>query len=152
MAEGKSAADQPQDVDAQAREQTGTQQVRLRIDEREMTTNYSNAFRTNATAEEVFVDFGCNMANPVPQQQQPEAGGEAPAAEIVFKANDRVILNYYTAKRLAITLAGNGVSSGRFSRSEGSMPRDRRNMARSPTTLLLGVTFTMSPRRKFTSR
>ncbi len=103
MAEGKSGADQPQDIDAQAREQTGTQQVRLRIDEREMTTNYSNAFRTNATAEEVFIDFGCNMANPVPQQQQ-QPGGDAPAAEIVFKANDRVILNYYTAKRLAITL------------------------------------------------
>jgi hypothetical protein len=103
MAEGKTGADQPHDIDAQAREQTGTQQVRLRIDERDMTTNYSNAFRTNATAEEVFVDFGCNLANPVPQQQQ-QAGQDAPAAEIVFKANDRVILNYYTAKRLAITL------------------------------------------------
>lgn len=88
----------PQDekpIEEQAREQTGQQQVRLRIDEREMSTSYANAFRTNGTAEEVMVDFGLNLAAPG-QQEKPE---------IVFKINDRVILNYYSAKRLAITLS-----------------------------------------------
>ena len=40
--------------DQQAQQQTGQTQVQLRIDEREMTSHYANAFRTNATAEEVL--------------------------------------------------------------------------------------------------
>jgi len=90
----------PGDVDNQAREQTGQQQVRLRIDESEMSTNYTNAFRSNASAEEVFIDFGINFTSPIQQKQ----GEQGPAAEIVFKGRDRVVMNYYTAKRLAITL------------------------------------------------
>jgi hypothetical protein len=89
--------DQDQPVEEQARQQTGQQQVRLRIDEREMKTSYSNAFRTNGTAEEVMLDFGINLASPARQE------GEQP--EIVFRVNDRVIMNYYSAKRLAITLS-----------------------------------------------
>lgn len=81
----------------QAREQTGQKQVRLRMDERNMSTSYANAFRTNGTAEEVMLDFGVNMVNPASQ------GEETP--EIVFQVNDRVIMNYYSAKRLAITLS-----------------------------------------------
>lgn len=83
-------------IEDQAREQTGQQQVRLRIDEHTMTTIYANAFRTNGTAEEVMLDFGVNVMNP------PAAGGQA---EIVFQVNDRVIMNYFSAKRLAITLS-----------------------------------------------
>jgi len=89
------AADKP--VEEQARQQTGQQQVRVRIDEREMTTSYANAFRTNGTAEEVMVDFGLNLVSP--------PGKEGDQAEIIFKINDRVILNYYSAKRLALTLS-----------------------------------------------
>ncbi len=88
------AADKP--VEEQARQQTGQQQVRVRIDERAMTTSYANAFRTNGTAEEVMVDFGLNLVSP--------PGKEGDQAEIIFKVNDRVILNYYSAKRLALTL------------------------------------------------
>ena len=88
-------------IEEQAREQTGQRQVRLRIDERNMSSSYANAFRANGTAEEVMLDFGLNMVNPTPQQAQ---GDEQPQAEIVFQINDRVILNYYSAKRLAITL------------------------------------------------
>lgn len=91
--------DKPEEgnVEDQAREQTGQQQVRLRIDERNMQTHYSNAFRTNGTAEEVMLDFGVNLMSPTAEQQsQPE---------IVFQVTDRVILNYYSAKRLAITLS-----------------------------------------------
>ncbi len=86
-------ADKP--VEEQAREQTG-QQVRLRVDEREMSTSYANAFRTNGTAEEVLLDFGMNLVTPGKEDAQPE---------ITFKITDRVVLNYYSAKRLAITLS-----------------------------------------------
>jgi hypothetical protein len=89
------AGDKP--IEEQAREQTGQQQVRLRVDEREMTSCYANAFRTNGTAEEVMLDFGLNLiGQPVQGQNQPE---------ILFKVNNRVIMNYYSAKRLAITLS-----------------------------------------------
>ncbi len=90
-------ADKP--VEEQAREQTGKRQARLRIDERNMNSSYANAFRTNGTAEEVMLDFGLNVVNP-PAQQKPK---DQP--EIIFQINERVILNYYTAKRLAITLS-----------------------------------------------
>ena len=88
-------ADKP--IEEQAREQTGQRQVRLRINDRDMTTCYANAFRTNGTAEEVLLDFGLNLVNP------PAKKDEQP--EIIFQVNDRVILNYYSAKRLAITLS-----------------------------------------------
>ena len=44
-----------------------------------------------------MLDFGVNMVSPASQ------GQETP--EIVFQVNDRVIMNYYSAKRLAITLS-----------------------------------------------
>jgi len=88
-------ADKP--VEEQAREQTGQRQVRLRVDERDMKTTYANAFRTNGSAEEVLLDFGLNLiGQPQQEQEQPE---------ILFKVTDRVIMNYYSAKRLAITLS-----------------------------------------------
>lgn len=93
MAEDKKS---PGHVDEQARQQTGQQQVRLRVDERELRTTYANAFLANGTAEEVMLDFGLNLANPTSQGDQPE---------IVFKIEQRVVLNYFSAKRLAITLS-----------------------------------------------
>jgi len=90
-------------VDAQAREQTGSQQVRLRLDDRDMTTMYANAFRTNTSAEEVIIDFGMNLV--VPSQQQQQGGSDhQPAGDILFKLSNRVVMNYYTAKRLALLL------------------------------------------------
>ena len=88
-------------VDQQAAEQTGQRQVRLRIDEREMRSSYTNAFRTNTTAEEVVVDFGMNLMTPVQGEQASQGQG----GEILFKINDRIIMNYYTAKRLAMTMS-----------------------------------------------
>jgi len=87
-------------IEEQAREQTGQQQVRLRVDERNMKTGYANAFRTNGTAEEIMLDFGVNLMNPAAQPKQ----GEQAQPEIVFQVNDRVIMNYYSAKRLALAL------------------------------------------------
>jgi hypothetical protein len=84
-------------IEEQAREQTGQQQVMLRVDERTMDTTYANAFRTNGTAEEVMLDFGVNLMNPSPtDQKQPE---------IIFNVTQRIIMNDFSAKRLAITLS-----------------------------------------------
>ncbi len=93
MAEKNDPSQDP--VEAQAQEQTGQRQVRLRVDERELQTVYANAFRTNGTPDEVMLDFGLNLMAPA-QQEQPE---------IVFKVSNRVIMNYHSAKRLAITLS-----------------------------------------------
>ncbi|MFP3938129.1 MAG: DUF3467 domain-containing protein [Phycisphaerae bacterium] len=72
-------------------------QVQVRVDERDMQTSYANAFRTNATPEEVMIDFGVNL--PEPQQQSGDR------RQVVFRLNNRIIMNYYSAKRLAMTLA-----------------------------------------------
>jgi len=81
-------------VQQQAAQQAG-QQVQLRFDERKMETTYANAFRSNGTAEEVMLDFGLNMPVPV-QRDKPE---------IVFQVTSRIIMNYYSAKRLAMALS-----------------------------------------------
>lgn len=73
-----------------------TQQARLRVDERKMENSYANAFRTNGGQEEVMLDFGINQITPAVE--------DAPA-EILLQISSRVILNYYTAKRLALTLS-----------------------------------------------
>jgi hypothetical protein len=87
----------PEPVAEQAQQQTGQQQVRVRVDERQMNTTYANAFRTNGTAEEVMLDFGLNLVTPSQQE------GQNP--DILFQVTDRIILNYYSAKRLAVTLS-----------------------------------------------
>src|SRR5215203_1624832 len=83
----------------QATQATGTEGqqpgVQVVLDEREMRTVFSNAYRIHTTAEEVVVDFGFNMANPNPQ------GGQQ---QLLFKVSDRVILSYSNVKRLAASL------------------------------------------------
>ena len=71
------------------------QGVQVVLDEREMRTVFSNAYRIHTTAEEVVVDFGFNMANPNPQ------GGQQ---QLLFKVSDRVIMSYSNTKRLAASL------------------------------------------------
>jgi len=88
------SGDQP--MEQQAREQTGHREIRLRVDERNLATGYANAFRANGTAEEVMLDFGLNLVAP------PSAPQGRP--EILFQASHRILKNYYSAKRLAITL------------------------------------------------
>ena len=83
-------------IEEQAREQTGQQQIQLRMDESGLQTTYANAFRSNGTAEEVILDFGLNLVGPPTKEGQPQ---------IIFKVNQRVVMNYYSAKRLAITLS-----------------------------------------------
>ncbi len=80
----------------QAAQQTGQQQTRVQVDERDVRTSYCNAFRASETAEEVMLDFGLNRVRPARREQnQPE---------IVFQVSNRIVMNYYSAKRLALAL------------------------------------------------
>jgi hypothetical protein len=73
------------------------QQIQVMLDERELRTIYSNAYRFHTTADEVIMDVGFNMPNPNPSQQ----GGPA---QLLFKVTDRVVMSYPNAKRLAGSL------------------------------------------------
>jgi hypothetical protein len=86
----------------QAQQQTGQRQVTLQVNDQNLTTQYTNAFRTNTTAEEVIVDFGMNLL--VPERQQ-RAGQNQPEGRMLFNVDNRIVMNYYTAKRLAMMLS-----------------------------------------------
>lgn len=90
-------------------DQANKQEVRLRIDERNLRTSYANAFRTNISSEEMILDFGVNVAVPTAQSAAASstAAGQsisAPAGEIHFQIDNRIIMNFPTVKRLAILL------------------------------------------------
>ena len=85
-----------EEIQPQQPVQGGEQQaVQLMLDEREMRTTFSNAYRIHTTAEEVVLDFGFNMANPNPQ------GGQQ---QLLFKVTERVIMSYPNIKRLSMSL------------------------------------------------
>jgi hypothetical protein len=73
------------------------QQIQVMLDERDMRTLYSNAYRIHSATEEVVVDLGFNMPNPNAQPGQP-------AQQMLFKVTDRVIMSYSNAKRLSLSL------------------------------------------------
>ncbi|MCK5113786.1 MAG: DUF3467 domain-containing protein [Phycisphaerae bacterium] len=73
------------------------QRVQVRIDQRDMTTTYGNAFQSNATPDEVFLSFGINQAMPAQQE------GADP--EVLLKIESRIVMNWQTIKRLAIQLS-----------------------------------------------
>lgn len=66
--------------------------ARLRIDSGEPDAHYCNLTRVTAGPEELIVDLGMTVPNP----QNPQ--------ELVGKFTERVVLNYYNAKRLALAL------------------------------------------------
>lgn len=72
------------------------QGVQVLLDERELRTIYSNAYRFHTTNDEVVIDIGFNMPNPNPQPGGP--------AQLLFKVTDRVVMTYPNAKRLAMSL------------------------------------------------
>jgi len=91
------AANEPEAVGQPAAADQNQQQVRLRMDDRNMRAGYANAFRTNMTPEEIIIDFGLNLATmPMAQGAQPE---------MTLLLGERIILNHFTAKRLAIMLS-----------------------------------------------
>jgi len=73
------------------------QQIQVMLDERELRTIYSNAYRFHTTADEVIMDVGFNMPNPNPN---PQGGGQ----QLLFKVTERIIMSYPNAKRLAGSL------------------------------------------------
>jgi hypothetical protein len=83
-------------IEDQGRDQTGQKQIRVRVDERNLQTSYMSGFRPTVTAEEVILDFGLNLVRPTGNKENP--------AELVFQANNRLIMSYFSAKRLAMVL------------------------------------------------
>lgn len=75
------------------------QGIQVFLDERDLKTTYSNAYRIHPAAEEVVIDIGFNMPNPNPQNPQTPGG-----AQVLFKVTDRVIMSYAAAKRLTASL------------------------------------------------
>lgn len=84
-------------IEEQGRDQTGQKQIRVRIDERNLQTNYVSGFRPTITAEEVILDFGLNLIRPAGNKEEPY--------EVIFQTSSRLIMSYFSAKRLALALA-----------------------------------------------
>ena len=97
MSEGGAQAQKPAGQPGQQQPTQGTpQEIRVHLDERSLHTSYANTFHVNATPEEVMIDFGLNLVSRVP--------GPTGQPEVTSQSNDRIILNYFLAKRLAIML------------------------------------------------
>ena len=96
------------------------------VDDTATLPTYSNFCRVTATPEEVLLDFGLNT--------QPFASGRQDV-----KASQRVVLNFFTAKRLLSAL---GMTIQRHEQTFGSIELDvrrRRHIrvsSRPPTSLL----------------
>ena len=94
------------------------QQTEVVVDDSGTLPSYSNFCRVTATPEEVILDFGLNP--------QPFATGRQDV-----KANQRIVMNFYTAKRLLTAL---GMTIQRHEGTFGSIELDvrRRAPARAP--------------------
>jgi len=86
------------------------------VDDSGTVPSYSNFCRVTATPEEVILDFGLNP--------QPFAQGRQDV-----KANQRLVMNFYTAKRLLTAL---GMTIQRHEGTFGSIELDVRRRAHVP--------------------
>jgi Protein of unknown function (DUF3467) len=102
--EGRPAAQNPQ---------AQQQQTEVVVDDSATMPAYSNFCRVTATPEEVILDFGLNP--------QPFATGRQDV-----KANQRIVMNFYTAKRLLTAL---GMTIQRHEGMFGSIELDVRRRA-----------------------
>ena len=68
------------------------QQVRVQVDDKHAVTSYANFCRVTGSPEELIIDFGLNP-QPVGVPKNP------------ITVTQRVIINYYTAKRLLHALS-----------------------------------------------
>ncbi len=84
-------AQPPKPEDADGKGQPAGQRQQVQVDDTKAVSSYANFCRVTGTPEELIVDFALN-AQPTGIPTQP----------IVI--NQRVILNYYTAKRLLAAL------------------------------------------------
>jgi hypothetical protein len=76
-----------------------TQQVQIPVDVSSLATGYVNWFRFTGSAEELIIDLGLTpqlgqLLVPQPNQPPPEP----------IKLTHRVVMNFFTAKRLLLTL------------------------------------------------
>jgi hypothetical protein len=101
--EGRPAAQNP----------AAQQQTEVVVDDSATLPAYSNFCRVTATPEEVILDFGLNP--------QPFATGRQDV-----KANQRIVMNFYTAKRLLTAL---GMTIQRHEGMFGSIELDVRRRA-----------------------
>lgn len=83
------------------------------VDDSSTVPSYTNFCRVTATPEEVILDFGLNP--------QPFATGRQDV-----KANQRIVMNFYTAKRL---LSAMGMTIQRHEGTFGSVELDVRRRA-----------------------
>jgi hypothetical protein len=93
--------------------QTQQQQTEVVVDDSATLPSYSNFCRVTATPEEVILDFGLNP--------QPFATGRQEV-----KANQRLVMNFYTAKRLLTAL---GMTIQRHEGTFGAIELDVRRRA-----------------------
>lgn len=110
MSEGVSK-DPSQPQSAASHPQQGTTEVH--VDDSGVLPSYSNFCRVTATPEEVILDYGLNP--------QPFAQGRQDV-----KANQRIVMNFYTAKRLLTAL---GMTIQRHEATFGSIELDVRRRA-----------------------
>jgi hypothetical protein len=106
-----------------AHTQTGTRQLRIRVDERNLQTTYVNGFRSTTTPEEVILDFGLNLVQQTGAKENPH--------DMVFHAESRLVMTWYNAKRLAINL---GQSVQRFEQEFGPIDLDAAHRRVDPQT------------------
>lgn len=66
-------------------------QPNVNVNDANMTTTYANAFRQHSNQHEVIVDLGVNVATKTPDEQ----------VEMQFNIDNRLVMNYITAKRMA---------------------------------------------------
>ncbi len=86
-----------ENAENEERAQTDQERVRVRIDETNLQMSYVSGFRPTMTAEELVLDIGVNQLRSSDDKEQPN--------ELVFQASNRLVMNYYSAKRMAISLA-----------------------------------------------
>ena len=91
-------------------EESGASQPRIEVDASNAVAAYANFCRVGGTPEEVIVDFGLNP--------QPQGATAEP-----IKITQRVIMNYYTAKRLLHVLH---MTIGQHERTFGVLETDIR--------------------------
>ena len=89
------------------------QQTEVIVDDSATLPSYSNFCRVTATPEEVILDFGLNP-EPFKQGRQD------------VKANQRIVMNFYTAKRLLTAL---GMTIQRHEQTFGAIELDVRRRA-----------------------
>jgi hypothetical protein len=89
------------------------QMTEVVVDDSGTLPSYSNFCRVTATPEEVILDFGLNP--------QPFATGRQEV-----KANQRIVMNFYTAKRLLSAL---GMTIQRHEQTFGAIELDVRRRA-----------------------